>query len=195
MAVNREFALYPRTRTSIEVLGTGLIDGYSSEEHRVGLRKTRYPVESGLTLTDNAVVNPERLRLEGLVSDLLPAPGNELVADRGTNLWNAIVALERDRTPFDVVTPIRVYRNMLIVRAEVPRNNRTGESLRFILDLEELLLGQTEVAMIPPGQATGPAQDRTTTVDGGDRTAPAETPTGDAVQQTKDTLSAAGGGG
>ena len=185
--VRREFALYPRTKTSIAVLGTSRVDAYFAEEHRVGIRKTKYPVESGATLTDNAVVQPERLRLEGMVSDLLPAPGNTLSPDRATDVWSAIVALEKSRTPFDVVTPIRVYRNMLIVRAEAPRNRNTGNALRFVLELEELLLGQTEIVKLGMDDVSGPAADRVSELDGGDKTSP-EVPispeTRDYVKQT-----------
>lgn len=172
MPTNREFALYPQTRTSIPVLGQTSVDGYFREEHRVGLEKTLFPVESGASLTDNAVSRPQRLRLEGLVSDLLPAQGNSLSPDRATNTWAEIVALTKARTTFDVVTPIRVYTNMLIVRAEVPRSVRTGKALRFILELEELILETTQGTGIFEDQVMGPAVDRTSTVDGGDRTSP-----------------------
>lgn len=171
MAERIDFAMYPTARTEVPAL-IGRVDGWSEEEHRVGLEKTRYPVESGSTLTDNAVSVPERLRLTGLVSDILPAPGNRLSQDRATDAWAAIINLAKSRETFDVVTPIRVYRDMLVVRAEAPRNNRTGRALRFTIEMEELLLGQTELAQLSPDQAGGPAEDRTSTVDGGDRTAP-----------------------
>ena len=192
MAINRDFALYPKTSTSISVLGSGRIDGYFSEEHRVGLRKTKYPVESGATLTDNAVSIPERLRLEGLVSDLLPAPGNTLSPDRAPDTWAAIVALAKARTTFDVVTALKVYSNMLIVRAEAPRNNLTGNSLRFTLDLEELLLGETEILKVGEEDAGPLASERISAIDGGDRTStyvPVAAQNRDFVRDTVDTVS------
>ena len=191
MPINRDFALYPRTKTSIAVLGNGRIDGYFSEEHRVGLRKTKYPVESGATLTDNAVSIPERLRLEGLVSDLLPAPGNTLSPDRAPDTWAAIVSLAKARTTFDVVTALKVYQNMLIVRAEAPRNNSTGNSLRFTLDLEELLLGQTEILKVEGDDANFLASERISEIDGGDRTStfvPIAAQNRDFVRDTVDTV-------
>ena len=191
MAIDRDFALYPKTQTSIAVLGSGRIDGYFSEEHRVGLRKTKYPVESGATLTDNAVSIPERLRLEGLVSDLLPAPGNTLSPDRAPDTWAAIVSLAKARTTFDVVTALKVYENMLVVRAEAPRNNTTGNSLRFTLDLEELLLGQTEILKVDEEDVTPLASERISAIDGGDRTStfvPVATQNRDFVRDTVDTV-------
>ena len=174
MVFDPDFGLYPQTRTEIPAL-VGRVDGYPVEEHRLDLGTTENPVESGSTLTDNAVKRPERLRLTGWVSDILPAPGNRLSRDRSADVWAEIIELFKARTPITVVTALRVYRNMLVQRAIAPVDKMTGRSLQFTIDLEEVLFADTEIARFPPDTVAedGPAADRTSAVEGGDRPSPA----------------------
>ena len=167
------FALYAPTRTDIPLL-EGRVDGWPVAEHRLELGTTEHPVESGATLTDHAVKRRERLRLEGWVSDIMPAAGTEPSPDRSTDAWAAIVELFRNRTPVTVITPIRVYENMLTIRAVAPVDRRTGRALRFTIDLAEVIFTSTDLNQLTPdGVAqTGPAANRTSLVDGGDRQSP-----------------------
>ena len=183
MAFDPNFALYPTAPTRI--LGEALIgrfDGFPSVEHRLELGTTEHPIESGSTLTDHAVKRRERLRMHGWVSDILPAPGRELLHDAATDAWEAIVSLFNDRTPVTIITPLRVYRNMLIVRAVAPVNRRTGRSLQVQLDFAEVIFTSVDLNQIGPAATIirdgdgnvidSPAVGRTSLVDGGDRVAP-----------------------
>ena len=155
---------------------SGRVDSYPSVEHRLELGTTEHPVESGATLTDHAVKRRERLRMEGWVSDLLPAPGRDLEPDGATDTWNAIVELFENRTPVTIVTSLRVYRNMLIIRAVAPVNRRTGRALRFTIDFAEVIFTSTDFQQLTPDGVSGPAAHRTSQVDGGDRAARAVEP-------------------
>ena len=168
---NPDFALYPQGRTSIPILGRR-IDGFPVEEHRLDLATTENPIESGSTLVDNAVKRQERLRLEGWVSDLLPAPGMDQNPDRAADAYAAIVQLFNERTPVTAVTALRVYENMLITRCVAPVDKRTGRALKFTMDLTQVLFSDTDLARFPPDVVAedGPAAERTTELDGGDRT-------------------------
>ena len=56
--------------TAVSVLGLiQRIDGYYAEEHRVRVRTTEYPVESGADLTDHVVREPYRLKLKGSATE------------------------------------------------------------------------------------------------------------------------------
>ena len=201
------FALYSTIRTEIPVL-MGRVDGYFAEEHRLELGTTEHPIESGSTLTDNAVRRRTRLRLEGMTSDVLPiddsilaeaaeiatllpgriaalsaqalsairtAPthlsGAPTQSIRSADTWAAITDLFEQRTPVMVVTPIRTYTDMLIARAIVPRDRTTGKSLRFTLDLIEVLFSRDGAAAVLAEivDEFGPAAFRTSAVDAGDK--------------------------
>lgn len=170
------FAIYPQVTTAIPILGRR-VDGYFSEEHRLDLDTTEYPIESGGVLTDNAVKRRDRLRLQGMTSDLLPAPGNEATPERSAEAWSAIRTLFRDRTPVEVVTALHRYRNMIVVRCVAPVDRTTGRALKFTVDLVEVLFTETELTRFGPTTVdpTGPAADRTSTVDAGDKSSPTRT--------------------
>ena len=173
MAFDPDFAVYRQQRTLIPLL-EHLVDGYPSEEHQLTLGTTDNPVESGSTLTDNAVKRRERLRLQGWVSDIMPAPGLSVSPGRPTDTWQEIIQLFENKTLLTVVTPLRVYRNMVIVRAVAPRDKHTGAALRFTIDLAEVLLADTSLARFPPAAVdpAGPAAERTSEVDRGELQAP-----------------------
>ena len=166
------FAIYPRTRTEIGALA-GRVDGYPVEEHRLDLTLTHNPVERGATLTDNAVKGQEKLRLQGWVSDLQPAPGNVLSHDRAADTWAAIVNLFVARELVEVVTALKVYRDMVIKRAIAPVDKMTGRALRFTIDLAQVLFANTEIVRVSADAVdpAGPAAARTSTVDAGDQPA------------------------
>ena len=60
-----------------------IADGFISEEHAVRISKTSYPVETGGSLVDHAVIQPRTLKLAGWVSDLLAPEGSQGSPSRG----------------------------------------------------------------------------------------------------------------
>ena len=207
------FALFRQARTMIPVL-EHRVDAYPVEEHRLDLATTEHPVESGNELTDNAVKRREHLRLQGWVSDLLPARGNERTlgdsgltgiisnivssrartnsVDRPADTWGEIIQLMENRTPITVVTALRTYRNMLIVRAVAPVDVTTGHrSLRFTIDLAEVLFTDTELSRISIDNVVedGPAALRPSLRDYGDlaaRTVPVPEPVREFARDASD---------
>ena len=167
-----DFAIYSPRATVIEPLA-GRVDGYLSEGHEANVAHTTYPIESGASLTDHAVRRPDKLKLEGWVSDLLPsdtARRNLSLAARAEVAWTEINRLMNARQPLTVVTGLKVYRNMLITKASAPVSSSTGYGLRFTLELEEVLfraLREAEggLALVPT--SIGPARDRTEDADRG----------------------------
>lgn len=137
-------------RTSIPIL-EGKIDGYPIETHRLVLTTTRYPVEIGSALTDNAVKEPDKLRIEGWVSSGLRALDNQQRGNEDVDAWETIYRTMETRQLVEIFTPIRVYRNMLISRAETTRTVNTGPNgLKIILELVEVISAQTDFSIITP---------------------------------------------
>ena len=81
-----------------------IADGFISEEHAVRISKTSYPVETGGSLVDHAVVQPRTLKLVGWVSDLLAPEGRRGSPSRGSDAWLQLNRLVESREPFLVVT-------------------------------------------------------------------------------------------
>ena len=154
------FAIYSGTRV---VALSSHVDGFYAENHRARAMKTSYPVESGAEITDHAVREPTRLKLEGWVSNLMPAAAATIgtpLQERGAAAWLEILNTLEAREPLTVVTALAVYQNMLLVSAEAPVDRSTGLALRFTLELEEVLLRDPSRAGGGSPVSRGPAAGR-----------------------------------
>lgn len=124
------------------------MDASLNEDHRFNTIVTRNPIEDGSVYTDHVVLLPVILELSCRVSDtalsyLSPAiTGKE---GRSNQAYYKLVELQRDREPFNVVTGINIYENMLIESLSVPRNSQDGHSLRFNMVLTEIPIIGNEV--------------------------------------------------
>ena len=130
------FALYSSMRTMIPVL-MGRVDGYFSEEHRLELGTTEHPIESGSTLTDNAVRRRTRLRLEGMTSDVLPIDESRLAdaTEIATLLPGQIAALSAQ-----VLSAARTFRR-------TDPSIRSADTWAAIVDLFET---RQQVSVVTP---------------------------------------------
>ena len=146
---------------------SAIADGFISEEHAVRISKTSYPVETGGSLVDHAVVQPRTLKLAGWVSDLLAPEGRRGNPSRGIDAWLQLTRLIETREPFLVVTMLGVYPSMLITSLKAPVDRTTGRALRFELELEEVQFRALERGQRPPPVRIGPAEDRSEEVDRG----------------------------
>ena len=144
-----------------------IADGFISEEHAVRISKTSYPVETGGSLVDHAVVQPRTLKLAGWVSDLLDPEGRRGSPSRGGDAWFQLNRLVESREPFLVVTMLGVYPSMLITSLKAPVDRTTGRALRFEMELEEVQFRSLERGQRPPPVRIGPAEDRPEETDRG----------------------------
>ena len=152
-----------------------IADGFISEEHAVRISKTSYPVETGGSLVDHAVVQPRTLKLVGWVSDLLAPEGRRGSPTRGSDAWLQITRLIESREPFLVVTLLAFYPSMLITSLKAPVDRTTGRALRFEMELEEVQFRALERGQRPPPVRIGPAEDRSEEDDLGKINAPSIT--------------------
>ena len=175
---SRDFVLFPGSRALPSALFRSLqplaaiADGFISEEHAVRISKTSYPVETGGSLVDHAVVQPRTLKLVGWVSDLLAPEGRRGNPSRGSDAWLQLNRLVESREPFLVVTLLDVYPSMLTTSLKAPVDRTTGRALRFEMELEEVQFRSLERGQRPPPVRIGPAEDRSEEVDRGKSNAP-----------------------
>ena len=160
------FVLFPGSRALSSVLSryaqplASIADGFISEEHAVRISKTSYPVETGGSLVDHAVVQPRTLKLVGWVSDLLAPEGRRGSPSRGSDAWLQLNRLVESREPFLAVTMLGAYPSMLITSLKAPVDRTTGRALRFEMELEEVQFRALERGQRPPPVRIGPAEDR-----------------------------------
>ena len=178
---SRDFLLLPGSPGLSSVLFrplqplAAIADGFISEEHAVRISKTSYPVETGGSPVDHAVVQPHTLKLVGWVSDLLAPEGRRINPSRGSDAWLQLTRLVESREPFLVVTMLGVYPSMLITSLKAPVDRTTGRALRFEMELEEVQFRSLERGQRPPPVRIGPAEDRSEEDDRGRVNAPSIT--------------------
>lgn len=147
-----------------------------SERHVYESKTTQYPVQSGSTIIDNVVQSPTVVTMQVLVSDtpitpVLPtARGaqdltatNERTIDGSLsiNTMNDLIRIQDAREPVTLVTGIKVYKNMVLTKMDVPRDNKTGRALIFELEFSEIMNANVAIAQgeIDPKYITDKAPD------------------------------------
>lgn len=159
-------------------IGLLQLDATVNESHDYINEVTQYPTEDGSTATDNIRKLPERITIQGIISDRpIEVEFNDvtdIINDENSNQPEARF-VSRDDTPtrietaqnillrisgrvlqgnpvrpelVTVVTGLRVYTNMALVNLNISRNGRTGRALPF--SAEFMKIETTELAFIDP---------------------------------------------
>ena len=127
-------------------VGVVTFDTMVQEEHKFSSRVTYFPVERGTIISDHIINQPDIVILSGLVSDTpltIFAPFNRSVA-----AFNALLEIHRRREIIDVVTGIKLYRNMAITSLDVPRTVKTGQTLTFNIELQRIIFDDNDSVFI-----------------------------------------------
>lgn len=111
-----------------------------SEKPTTELDITELPVETGVKITDHAVVMPKKVTLD---------IANEAAAAS----FNALVAFQESRVPFTLVTGLSVFPNMLVKRIDAERDAMFSKVLRAKVDLQEIIIVGTAYAADPEGDS------------------------------------------
>lgn len=155
----------------------GVVDLFTDEIHTLRINKTAQPIETGSSITDNSIVEPQALRMVGFVSNLVPAERSSLPAsERGKEAWIQLEELAKKREPVTILTTLKLYENFLIVALEAQSNERTGTALEFSINFEEILFADSEFTTLPADKLAGPAVNKSGTVEGGNKQSIEETP-------------------
>jgi len=130
-----------------------------SESHQRGADVTTHPVESGATISDHVILQPERLSLEGFVTD---TPAAVFAANQGRtqDAFDTLEELWREGDTVTIVTGRKTYENMVIVDLQLPRERPT--SMNFSMELQHITVVETETAQIAGGGDPANAADQDT---------------------------------
>ena len=185
-------ALAGGTRTVLNLLfnksgriGNLRLDCILNESYRLENRLTTYPIEDGATINDHVIEEPDQLSITGFVTDSPVNPWGIIdnVVTTVTSLGKesrrttAFELLEefmkgtlnesnvRVKTPLTVVTGLKTYENMIVVSLSVPRDARTGDTLRFDAIFKKVNIVKTSITQKPKtenlgAEATDKGEDR-----------------------------------
>ncbi|WP_423196796.1 Phage tail protein [Cupriavidus sp. H19C3] len=133
------------------------------ESHLDEVQITEHPVEKGAEINDHAFKRQPELTLKcgwsnsqfsalaGALQSIFQ--GGELPkADYVSTVYSQLLALQETRQPFDVVTSLRIYRDMLFKSLAVTKDQKTGSAMTVTATLKQIRIVQTQVTKLPPKQ-------------------------------------------
>ena len=141
-----------------------VLDAILSETIHMEAQLTKSPIETGEDVTDHAILVPDRLTIEALVSNTplgYLALGSPF-ANPAKKALDFLTRVFTDRIPFDFVGGFKVYQNMVMTRFTPDRTSSTGDALRFTAEMERILLATAQLVPVgnvdPAVQGTAAAQ-------------------------------------
>jgi len=154
-------------------IGVLEFDATIHESHEYVNTVTEFPVEKGFNISDHVIRQPEKLTMEGFItntpiprsSDLSPIDGANAEQSRVETALEQLLDLAGLPSPtknvsdittdalfpkvIDIVeTGLRQYKNMVITRITIPRDRNTGETMQFTCEMKHLITVMTETVIM-----------------------------------------------
>lgn len=119
-----------------------------SESTNDTLTITKQPVQQGASITDHAYLEPTVFNSNVLFRDNLDKSLSKIYQD--------LIELQASRVPFTVVTPKRIYNNMLIASLGQTTDRNTENCLSISLSFQEVILVQVTTTTVPRSKQRNP---------------------------------------
>jgi hypothetical protein len=136
------------------IFGVGVpieVDAVLNETHKSRMVYTQYPVEGGISLSDNSYREPDIVEMTILLSDSVidtEYKSDNSYEGRATLLYKQILLWQVKNSPIVLTTGIRTYLNMYIEQVEVVRDEPIQGlylNIKFI-ELIDVKAGLAELA-------------------------------------------------
>lgn len=152
-------------------IGGFFFDAYLRLDHTRKTKITQHPVETGAAITDHAYVEPAELIIEVGMSDscvsFIQGQFNQRYS-RSVSAIDTLWKLQEQRIPMDVLTRLKLYKNMLIEVISVPDDWQTLNSLKATVTLREIIVAEVKtVTMNNGGASTSASPQKTATTNKG----------------------------
>lgn len=143
-------------------IGAWFFDAFLRIDHTSRLKITEHPVQSGAAITDHAYLEPAELVMEIGMSDTARSLVDwQFTANkpRSEIAYQVLMELQAQRVPLQVMTKLKVYKNMLIEVIAAPEDYKTLYGLRTTVTLREIIVAEVKTVQISARpQVTGSTQ-------------------------------------
>lgn len=156
MAINLLFNFSNDSRRKVAIGGIEL-DATIREGHERCNVVTDHPIEDGSSVSDHIYSEPERLTIDGEISDTPVALFGGLVglsSRRSVEAYEQLMALWEERELVTVVTGFQIYTDMAITNVSCPRDQKTGRRLLFTCEMKKVRKVSTQVVFIPSSKVS-----------------------------------------
>lgn len=132
-------SLFP---TKKRMIGSINVDVVINESTNDTLTVTKQPVQQGASISDHAYKEPTVFTATISFRD---NSSNKPLSQ----IYDDLLALQASRVPFTIVTPKRVYANMLMTSLGQTTDKSTENSLAIILSAQETLIVKVTTTTVP----------------------------------------------
>jgi hypothetical protein len=112
-----------------------VFDATLSEAHEGKSQVTNYSVEDGSQISDHIINQPDKLVIEGFVTNSSLSGGGATASQQA---FNQLFQLRSEKKLVTVVTGFKVYNDMAILSISVPKTRATGDSISFTVELQKI---------------------------------------------------------
>ena len=156
--------------------GRFLFDFVFSAEHKMNLKPTEHPVQSGSSTTDHSIMQPDEVILEIGMSDTASGAGSNY----SVNGYQMLRAIMQKREPLTLTTRLNTYRDMLITSISAPDDVSTMFALKASIYLQQIKIATVATVTVqqkvssskpstPGGGSSSPPPDPVKTPDKEDK--------------------------
>lgn len=117
-------------------IGSLIVEATLSENHEASSKVTLFPIENGFEISDHIINEPQRVTIEGFISD---TPLDGFNGNNAQNAFDTLYEMRDNKELISVITGFKVYENMAITNISVPRDTSTGKAIRFSVELVEVV--------------------------------------------------------
>lgn len=123
---------------------------------------TDYPTEEGFYIQDNIYLKPLVYQMRGIISDIslsdvyqnLFTFSNNITNTPSENAFSQLLELRDKRIVFDVVTSLKILKNMVFTKIEPNRDKDTGKSLQFTAEFKQITKVSSQSVVIQQEKTT-----------------------------------------
>lgn len=127
--------------------GSFVADLTVEENHTDELSITEHPVEQGAAISDHSYKRPTSVVIRnGWSNSSLRALGNPNYVQQ---VYDAVLALQASREPFDILTGKRQYKDMLLARIYETTTEQTENALMLTMEFKQVILTTTQTVTVP----------------------------------------------
>jgi hypothetical protein len=133
----------------IRKIGDILVNVVIKEDTNDTLTITKQPVQEGASITDHSYKEPTVFSTSILFRDNL--------ALSLSKIYEQLLDLQASRTPFDIITPKRIYKNMLMSSLSQTTDRQTENCLAINCSFQEVIIVKVSTTQVPRQQQKNPA--------------------------------------
>jgi Dit-like tail protein len=160
MADPQAVSMRQPTRTSV---AGWQFDAVLKEEHGQKLTVTKNPIETGVSISDHCYIDGSMLTLVGSVADIRMANAPDMYdpsIGRSNDAYQQLCDLEnqlatKQLEPFEIVTSVKVYTNMVMTEIKMERDKTTSLLGRFEMSFEQIVTVDSQITTYQAVGAVG----------------------------------------